>query len=68
VAVHAEARPDRGEGARAPFLLLLRGPADEVLPDGLYALAIEDGPTFDLYVSPVHTPSRAHQDYQVVVN
>ena len=32
--------------------------------EGLYVLEVEDGPSFMLYVIPVHTPARDRQDYQ----
>lgn len=54
--------------AQKGFTLILRGPASPVAPEGLHTLTLENGPTFDLYVIPVHTPSPDHQDYQVVVN
>jgi hypothetical protein len=38
------------------------------LPEGIYHVVIDDGPAFDLYIIPIHTMSREHQDYQVVVN
>lgn len=68
VSMQVDHRPGRSAGTRTPFRLLLRGVADDVLPEGLYTVVIDDGPTFDLYIIPVHTPSHAHQDYQVVVN
>ena len=65
-----EARPDSAmPGAvRTPFTLLFRGPKDDVLPEGLYLAEIEDGPTTELYVSPIHTPAPDHQGYQAVFN
>ncbi len=51
-----------------PFALLLRGPRDAVLPEGYYSFAVDGGYDADLYIAPVHTPSRDHQDYQVVFN
>ena len=35
---------------------------------GDVSITFEDGASFDLYIIPVHTPSRDHQDYQVVFN
>lgn len=54
--------------ARPPFSLILRGPADPVLQEGLHRLTIEDGPTLTLYVIPIVNAARGHQDYQVVFN
>ena len=53
---------------RQPFTLILRGPPDDVLPEGLYDVAVEDGPEFALYIIPIQTMSRDRQDYQVVFN
>lgn len=53
---------------RPPFSLILRGAAGAILPEGLYRIAIEDGPVLPLYVIPILTPARGHQDYQVVFN
>jgi hypothetical protein len=54
--------------ARGGFALILRGPPSPVAPEGLHSLALEDGRRFELYVIPIHTPSRDHQDYQIVFN
>lgn len=53
---------------RQPFLLLLRGPRDRILPEGLYRLSIEGGLALPLYVIPILTAARDHQDYQIVFN
>jgi len=53
---------------RQPFNLIFSGPAGDVLRAGLYAVEVEDGPTFDLYVMPVFTPKPGHQDYQSSFN
>lgn len=58
---------DRGE-FRDPFLLIFRGPAGDVLPEGLYTFEVEGGPSFELYVMPIHTPARDRQDYQSSFN
>ena len=29
---------------------------------------LDGGASFDLYLIPIHTPSREHQDYQIVFN
>lgn len=56
------------KAARAPFSLVLRGPADPILPEGLHRLTIEDGLALALYVIPILTAARGHQDYQIVFN
>jgi hypothetical protein len=53
---------------RQPFSLIFRGPPDEILPEGLYALWVDDGPSFELYVIPVHTVERDRQNYQASFN
>ena len=53
---------------RAPVTLLFRGAVNDVLPEGLYQVAVEDGPEFSFYINPIHTFERDRQDYQVVFN
>jgi hypothetical protein len=53
---------------RQPFTLILCGPPDDVLPEGLYDVAVESGPDFTLYIIPIHTVARDRQNYQVVFN
>ena len=50
------------------FALLLRGAPTPVVPEGMHRIALEGGTQFELYLIPVHTPSRDHQDYQIVFN
>jgi hypothetical protein len=57
-----------GMGLREPFNLIFSGPPGDVLPEGMYRLAVEDGPSFELYVMPIHTPMRDRQDYQASFN
>jgi hypothetical protein len=54
--------------ARKPFSLIFRGPRQPVLPEGLYPVEFADRPTLVLYVIPILTPARNHQEYQVVFN
>ena len=61
-------RPGWPEDMRQPFSLILRGEPSPVLAEGFYHFTIQDGPGFDLYIMPIHTPSRAHQDYQIAFN
>jgi hypothetical protein len=58
----------REQGLRAPFNLIFRGPAGDILAEGMRTLVLEDGTSFDLYVMPVHTPVRGRQDYQAAFN
>ena len=53
---------------RKPFTLILRGSSSGVLPEGLYEVAVEEGPAFVLYIIPIHTAPGDRQDYQVVFN
>ena len=55
-------------GVRDPFNLIFRGPVGDLLPEGLYTLEVEDGPAFELYVIPIHTPARDRQNYQAAFN
>jgi hypothetical protein len=69
--VRIETRPieewEQKMGLRAPFNLIFRGPAGDVLAEGMHTLALEDA-SFALYVIPVHTPMRGQQDYQSAFN
>jgi hypothetical protein len=52
---------------RVPFILIFSGPKErEHLPEGLYDCEVEGGPTFSLYVNPIHTPEPDRQEYQAV--
>jgi hypothetical protein len=53
---------------REPFNLIFRGPPGDVLPEGFHAMEVEDGPSFEFYLMPIHTPARDRQDYQAVFN
>lgn len=53
---------------REPFSLILRGPPKDVIAEGLYRFSVEGERTFELYLVPVHTVSRDHQDYQIAFN
>ncbi len=53
---------------RQPFMLILRGPRGDVLPEGMRDLKIEDGPSFKLYIMPGMTPQSDRQNYQVIFN
>ena len=62
-------REPGGAGLRPPFTLVFQGPKErDPLPEGFYACEVEDGPRFELYVSPIHTPAPDRQDYQAVFN
>jgi hypothetical protein len=67
--VHA---PDLGTptpGARrSPFNILFTGPPHDVLREGSYTLEADGGPSFELYVIPIHTQARDRQDYQAPFN
>jgi hypothetical protein len=54
--------------ARTPFILLFHGPIGNILPEGLYQADIEDGPTLEFYIVPIHTVAPDRQEYQAVFN
>ena len=60
--------PGWDAAARKPFSLILRGPRSQVLPEGFYAVAIDEGPVLTLYMIPILTTSHDHQDYQIIFN
>jgi hypothetical protein len=51
-----------------PFNLIFRGPPGDILAEGLHTLEVEHGPSFELYVMPIHTPAPDRQDYQASFN
>jgi hypothetical protein len=53
---------------RTPFILVLHGPAGDVVPEGMFRAQIEDGPVTDLYIMPIHTLVPNRQEYQAVFN
>lgn len=53
---------------REPFNLIFRGPVGDVLKEGFYTLEVDDGPSFELYVIPIHTRFPGGQDYQAPFN
>lgn len=66
--ISVESNPGWGDMPREPFTLILRGPPDNILPEGLYEVTVADGPDFTLYIIPIHTVARDRQDYQAVFN
>ena len=64
-AVGAPAPPS---GMRLPFNLIFSGPPKDVLSEGSYTVDVDDGPHFELYLIPIHTPERDRQDYQASFN
>jgi hypothetical protein len=61
-------RRERLGGPRKPFTLILRGPRDDILPEGMYSIDADGVPGFELYIIPIHSPARDHQDYQIIFN
>jgi hypothetical protein len=68
VAVHPHQSIRTDATPRSSFSLHLRGAAAPIVVEGLYRFTFEDGASFELYLIPVHSPSREHQDYQIVFN
>ena len=64
--VAVDKRNAPGAAPRPAFSLILRGPRAPILNEGMHRLTLEDRVSFDLYLIPIHTPSRDHQDYQIV--
>ena len=60
--------PDAKGAPRQTFNLIFSGPPGDVLPEGMYTLEIADGPQFELYVMPIHTPASGRQNYQSAFN
>jgi Domain of unknown function (DUF6916) len=68
VAIDRREFPGWGAAARQPFSLILRGSRRPVVAEGLYRMAIDDGPDLSLYLIPIFTTAPDHQDYQIVFN
>lgn len=70
ILVHIDRREFVGwsDAPRKPFSLILRGPPRPVLREGSYRIAIENGPDMTLYIIPIFTAARDHQNYQIVFN
>jgi len=55
------------EAKRDPFILIFRAPKYEYyMVEGMRECIFEDGPTYQLYIAPTHTPEKEWQDYQSV--
>jgi len=68
IKVEINEAPGWEDAPRQPFTLILRGQRGDVLPEGFYEVAFTDGPRSNLYIIPIYTMARGHQDYQVVFN
>ena len=66
--VSLEESATQAHGAFRAFSLVLRGPPAPILSEGVHRLTFAEGGTFDLYMMPIHTHSRSHQDYQIAFN
>jgi hypothetical protein len=53
---------------RQPFTLIFSGPPGDVLSEGPHVLEVENGPSFELYIIPIHTLARDRQEYQAAFN
>jgi len=54
---------------RRPFILIFRGPKErDYMPGGIYDCEVEDGPTYRMYINPIHTPAPDQQEYQAAFN
>jgi hypothetical protein len=68
VSVETASWPGWESMARQPFTLILSGPPEDLLQEGLYDVAVEGGPDFALYIAPIHTVTFDRQDYQATFN
>jgi len=53
---------------RPPFTLIFAGARDDVMPEGFRTAIVDDGPRFEFYIMPIHTPAADRQEYQAVFN
>jgi hypothetical protein len=53
---------------RPAFNLIFAGPRGDILPEGLRVATPEGGPSFELYIMPIHTPQPDRQEYQALFN
>ena len=56
------------ESIRPPFILIFQGPRNDILPEGIHAASVENGPRFAFHIMPIHTPAGEQQEYQAVFN
>ena len=61
-------RGSQATGGMRAFALLLRGPPDGIVPEGLHRLTFDGGESFELYLIPIRTTARDRQDYQIIFN
>lgn len=64
----APEQPNLPAPTRPPFTVIFHGPRHDILPEGLYVADIEDGPSLEFYLAPIHTPAPDRQEYQAVFN
>jgi len=65
----AENQPMLPGMQRKPFILIFRGPKErDYLPPAIYECEVEGGPTYSMYVNPIHTPQPDRQEYQAAFN
>jgi hypothetical protein len=61
-------QPGMPDATRTSFTLIFHGPVGDILPEGLYAAQVADGPELEFYIQPIHTTARDRQEYQAVFN
>jgi hypothetical protein len=67
--VEGDAGPPPAGYVRTPFVVIFKGSSEAgVMAAGSYDCEIEDGPTYNLFVNPIHTPERSKQEYQSAFN
>ena len=56
-------------GQYQPFIVIFQGPQrNDYLPAGIYDCEIEDGPTVNIYVSPMQSETPGLFEYQAIFN
>lgn len=51
---------------RPPFVAIFQGPPNNVLAQGVYDAATDDGVELCFHIMPIHTPAADRQDYQAL--
>ena len=67
--VEGDGAPPPAGYLRSPFVVIFKGSSEAgVMASGSYDCEIDGGPTYNLFVNPIHTPERGKQEYQSAFN
>jgi hypothetical protein len=56
-------------GKFQPFIVIFQGPPrNDYLPSGIYDCEIEDGPVFNIHVTPMQSETLGYFEYQAIFN